>query len=118
MGSRIEVADERVRLSIDGSAGVGSVPFLAEALGDALGQGKPVDLDLGELSDADLSFLQLLLSARASAEALNVDLQVSSHGYAFERLLEEVGLSRLLEQAWVGGGEKVQYLFFDDEDVG
>lgn len=103
-------------LRISGCVGVSAAPEVHERLTEALAAEGEVAIDLTELVECDLALLQLLVSARASAEARGRALTLSGHGYAFERALTHAGLEHLLEAPWVEAGEKVQFFFFDDEE--
>lgn len=79
---------------------------------EALSLERPVRLDLADLGEADVSLIQLLLCARASARARDLELTVNHHGYAFKQTLTRCGFEHLLEEAWIDG-EEVQYFIFD-----
>lgn len=115
MTTTLETTEDRARVSFRGRFGVSSAAQAIERLIEAISTGHPVDIDLSELTEADASLLQILLSARQSAQAGRIEISVSKHGYAIVTLLERHGLESLLAEPFFEGGEEVQYFFFDEE---
>lgn len=115
MASRVESGPTGVRVIFEGALGVSDAPVLAEHLADALASDQPVSLDLGEAASLDASVIQLVLSARASAEKSGLPLRLGFYGYALEGALHQLGLARLLDDPWFAEAEKVQYFLFADD---
>ncbi len=70
-------------------AGVGSIRNIAKYHGvlcEALSAGADVALDIGDIEDADLAFIQLIFAARRSADARGLSLTLS--GPAPEPILQ------------------------------
>ncbi len=115
MATTLQIREDQAVVHIAGRASVSSASETKERLLEAFGSGHPVAVDLGELTEADLSLLQLLLSAEATAAAERQSFVVERHGFAFEQLLKRSGFASLLEAPWVQSGERVQFFFFDEE---
>lgn len=67
---------QAIRLS--GVASIRSIGRHHDVLCATLSAGADVALDLGDIEDADLSFIQLIISARRSAQARGLSLTLSS----------------------------------------
>jgi anti-anti-sigma regulatory factor len=67
---------QAVRLS--GVASIRSIGQYHDDLCAMLSAGTDVVLDLGDIEDADLSFIQLIISAQRSAQARGLSLTLSS----------------------------------------
>ena len=113
----VEVRGSEATVRVQGRASVSSAATVRACLIEALESANSVAVDLAEITDADASLVQLLLSARVTADEAGVDLRVSRRGYGFERALVDSGFDPLLRADWVAGGETVQFYFFEEEEA-
>lgn len=114
VGCQVQATESETCIRISGAIGASDIDGLARHLVDALQAGRTVKLDLEELVVVNAAFLQMLVGARASAEATGVQLSVERFGYGLERAAYACGLAHLLELPWISGAEQVQYFFFED----
>lgn len=62
-------------IAFEGPQFIASVEAARDRLSAALASGQPLDIDLAAVTEADLAFVQLLISVRKSAVASNRDLR-------------------------------------------
>ena len=67
-----------VVIGFSGAATIRQADEIAERLKQALASSDRVEIDCGEVTEVDLTFLQLILSARKSAEATGKVLSLSA----------------------------------------
>lgn len=80
-------------LDVSPSVTVRSAAGFRQALLDALEGEDQLDLDVSELTEIDLSFIQLVLAARAQAERAGKTLRLTAPaGPALTALLDRAGL--------------------------
>ncbi len=64
-----------IRLS--GAGGIRNIAHYHDLLREALSAGADLALDLGDMEEADLAFIQLIIAARRSAQASGLSLTLS-----------------------------------------
>ena len=115
MAVTLTILDGQACVCWSGRGGLESIQDGQATFLEALRSERPIEVDLSDLGGFDLGLLQLLLSARRTAEERGSSLSVRRHGYAVREALEAYGLDHLLEEPWFGGSEYVGYFFFEDE---
>ncbi len=73
---------------------VWQAPEIRTVLLERLAAQGPLELDLGEVSEVDLTGVQLLCSAHRTASARGKEFRVTRWSEAFERVIETAGFRR------------------------
>jgi anti-anti-sigma regulatory factor len=72
------VTPEPQTIQLSGAGGIRNIGPHYELLSQALSAGADIALDIGDVEDADLTFIQLIIAARHSAQARGLSLTLSS----------------------------------------
>jgi len=82
----------RAIIGLEGALGVREAKSTKQRLEQAIAASTAIEIDVSNLSGIDIATLQLLISARRSAEKLGKTLTISGESKIFEEFLVQSGL--------------------------
>jgi anti-anti-sigma regulatory factor len=87
------IEEQETVVELQGSLSLRQAEEVRQRLGQALEAGQAVALDVRELTEVDISILQLIVAARVSAMHRGIELRlVKAEKGAFDEALEGFGL--------------------------
>lgn len=111
-----EVRTSKATVRVEGFFGASRAPDVVAELLAAFDMADEVELALDGLSGADVSLVQLLASARETADQRGARLRVVSHGYALRQCLERCGFTHLFDWELLSATEEVGYFLFGGDE--
>lgn len=91
--------DVHQRIAIEGELSIYTAAEWKKRLGDLIGEGDDLDLDLGAVQELDTAGLQLLIMTKKAVSARNGQLRLSNHSRAVLDVFELCGMAAFFGDA-------------------